>query len=88
MKKSRQIPVVILKTRTGYSAHSPVVEGCVTTGKTIDQTLQTYKEAVEYHLEGEQLVKSHRRSTTKVLKETFSDYGTEAFYATIKTAAA
>jgi predicted RNase H-like HicB family nuclease len=58
MKRYKQIPVVILKTRTGYSAHSPVVDGCVATGKTIDKTLQTFKDAVEFHLEGERLAKN------------------------------
>ena len=88
MKKSMQIPVIILKTRTGFSAHSPIVNGCVSTGKTIDGTLQAYKEAVEFHLEGEQLVKNQRKTPAKVLKESFSDYGTDAFYATIETTAA
>jgi predicted RNase H-like HicB family nuclease len=88
MRRLRQIPVIILKTRTGYSAHSPVVDGCVVTGKTIDKTLHSFKEAVEFHLEGEQLVKHRFKVPVKVLKETFSDYGTEAFYATIEIPAA
>ncbi len=88
MKKTRQIPVIILKTRTGFSAHSPIIDGCVATGKTIDLTLQAYKEAVAFHLEGELLVKNQRKAPAKVLKESFSDYGTEAFYATIETSAA
>jgi len=88
MKRSLQIPVIILKTRNGYSAHSPIVNGCVATGKTIDKTLDTFKEAVEFHLEGEQLVKHKFKAPNKILRETFSDYGTEAFYATIEIPAA
>lgn len=88
MKKIKQIPVVILKTRTGYSAHSPVVDGCVATGKTIDKTLDAFKDAIEFHLEGEHLVKHRTKSSSKILKESFSDYGTDAFYATIEIPAA
>jgi predicted RNase H-like HicB family nuclease len=86
MKQARQIPVVILKTRTGYSAHSPVIEGCVATGTTIDKTLRAYKQAAHFHLEGEQIIKARKRKPTAILKESFSDYGTEAFYATIEVA--
>lgn len=88
MKKLKQIPVIILKTKTGYSAHSPNIDGCVVTGKTIDKTLKAYKDAVEFHLEGEHLVKNRAKTSVKVLKESFLDYGTEAFYATIKVPAA
>ena len=88
MKKNQQIPVVILKTKTGYSAHSPIVEGCVATGRTIDKTLDAFKGAVEFHLEGEHLVKHHTKAASKILKESFSDYGTDAFYATIEVPAA
>ena len=88
MKRYIQIPVIILKTRTGYSAHSPVIAGCIATGKTIDKTLDTFRDAVEFHLEGEQLVKHRFKVPNKILKETFSDYGTEAFYATIEIPAA
>lgn len=88
MKKLKQIPVIILKTKTGYSAHSPNIDGCVATGKTIDKTLQAFKDAVAFHIEGEHLVNHRMRTSAKVLKESFSDYGTEAFYATIEVPAA
>jgi predicted RNase H-like HicB family nuclease len=88
MKKFKQIPVIILKTKSGYSAHSPNIDGCVATGKTIDKTLNAFKEAVEFHLEGEYLMKHKIKTSTKILKESFADYGTEAFYATIKIPAA
>jgi len=88
MRRYKRIPVVILRTRTGYSAHSPAIEGCVATGKTIDKTLNTFREAIEFHLEGEQLVKHNKKTPTKILRDSFSDYGTEAFYATIEIHAA
>jgi len=85
--KKNQIPVVILKTRTGYSAHSPAVDGCVVTGKTIDVVLRAFKDAMEFHLEGEHLVKHKMKASNKVLRESFSDYGADAFYATVEVAA-
>ena len=87
MTEKQEIPVVILKTKTGYSAHSPIVHGCVVTGKTIDGTIKRFKSALEFHLEGETLVKNTRANSPKLLKEAFSEFGTEAFYATIEIAA-
>jgi predicted RNase H-like HicB family nuclease len=81
------IPVVILKNKNGFSAHSPSFDGCAATGKTIDSTIKRFKSAIEFHLEGEQLVKNSRRKTPKVLKDAFADYGTDAIYATVEIAA-
>jgi predicted RNase H-like HicB family nuclease len=83
MKKSISIPVVILKTSTGYNAFSPSVDGCVATAKTVDGALRQIKQALEFHLEGEQLVKSRKRRTQTVLKDSFADYGTDAVYASV-----
>ncbi|MGI8584528.1 MAG: type II toxin-antitoxin system HicB family antitoxin [Chitinophagaceae bacterium] len=44
--------VVIEKAVKNYSAYSPDVLGCISTGNTIDETLQNFKEALEFHLEG------------------------------------
>lgn len=44
--------IVIEKSKTGYSAYSPDVLGCITTGKTIDQTIVNMKSALEFHLQG------------------------------------
>jgi predicted RNase H-like HicB family nuclease len=44
--------VVIEKAENNYSAYLPDVPGCVSTGSTIDETLQNIKEALEFHLEG------------------------------------
>lgn len=87
-KQSRAIPVVVLKTRNCYNAFSPVVDGCAVTAKTIDEALTRIREALEFHLEGERLVK-HRRSTAtrKALKMAFEDYGTEAVYASVRVPA-
>ena len=44
--------IVIEKTQTGFSAYSPDVPGCVTTGATHDETAENMKEALDFHLEG------------------------------------
>ena len=78
------IPVVILKTETGYNAFSPVVDGCVATAKSIDGALKRIREALEFHLEGELLVRKHRKTVQATLRETFDDYGTDALYASVE----
>ncbi|CAN5252283.1 hypothetical protein BH10ACI1_BH10ACI1_27910 [soil metagenome] len=44
--------VVIEKGENNYSAYSPDVSGCVSTGKTVEETISNMKEALEFHLEG------------------------------------
>jgi predicted RNase H-like HicB family nuclease len=44
--------VVIEETGTGYSAYSPDLEGCVSTGRTREEVERNMHEAIEFHLEG------------------------------------
>ena len=44
--------IVIEKTNTGYSAYSPDLDGCVTTGATLEEVERNMREAIELHLEG------------------------------------
>lgn len=44
--------IVIEKAARNYSAYVPDVLGCVTTGKTVAETLNNMREALELHLEG------------------------------------
>lgn len=44
--------IILEKTATGYSAYSPDLPGCVTTGKTEAETVVNMKEAMEFHIEG------------------------------------
>ena len=44
--------VIIEKTKTGYSAYSPDVEGCIATGKTKTDVEKRIHEAIEFHIEG------------------------------------
>jgi len=64
MKKTVLIPIVVLKTRTGFNAFSPVVDGCVVTEKTMAKTFERMREALEFHFEGEHLVKQFREPKT------------------------
>jgi predicted RNase H-like HicB family nuclease len=44
--------IVIEPTNTGYSAYSPDVEGCVSTGSTTREVKRNMREALAFHLEG------------------------------------
>ncbi len=44
--------VIIEKGKNNYSAYSPDILGCAATGKTVEETLETMKEAIELHFEG------------------------------------
>ena len=44
--------IILEKTTTGYSAYSPDLPGCVTTGTTASETESNMREAIEFHIEG------------------------------------
>ena len=44
--------IVVEKTATGFSAYSPDVPGCVSTGRTEEETETNMKEAIEFHVDG------------------------------------
>jgi predicted RNase H-like HicB family nuclease len=44
--------IVIEKTGTGYSAYSPDLPGCISTGATRDEVERNMQEAIAFHLEG------------------------------------
>ena len=48
----KQYLIILEKTDTGYSAYSPDLPGCVSTGATRDETEANMKEAIEFHVEG------------------------------------
>ena len=47
--------IIIEKTSTGFSAYSPDVPGCGSTGKTKEEVERNIQEAIEFHLEGMRL---------------------------------
>jgi predicted RNase H-like HicB family nuclease len=44
--------IVIESTDTGFSAYSPDLPGCVSTGETRDECETNMREAIEFHLDG------------------------------------
>ena len=46
--------IVIEKTNTGFSAYSPDLLGCVSTGATRSEVESNMREAIEFHIEGMQ----------------------------------
>jgi len=44
--------IVIEQSKTGYSAYSPDLPGCVSTGATPEETEKNMREAIEFHIEG------------------------------------
>ena len=44
--------IVIEETKTGFSAYSPDLDGCIATGANRDEVEQKMKEAIMFHLEG------------------------------------
>ncbi|HEY9826879.1 MAG TPA: type II toxin-antitoxin system HicB family antitoxin [Stenomitos sp.] len=43
---------IIEKTGTGYSAYSPDLPGCISTGLTYEEVEKNMREAIEFHLDG------------------------------------
>ncbi|MGH9455310.1 MAG: type II toxin-antitoxin system HicB family antitoxin [Terriglobia bacterium] len=44
--------IVIEKTKTGYSAYSPDLDGCVSTGQTLAEVEKNMRAAIRFHLDG------------------------------------
>ena len=44
--------IIIEETKTGYSAYSPDLQGCIATGRTKPEIEQNIYEAIKFHIEG------------------------------------
>jgi predicted RNase H-like HicB family nuclease len=44
--------IFIEKAETNYAAYVPDLPGCVATGKTVEETEQQIREAIEFHIRG------------------------------------
>lgn len=44
--------IVVEKTKTGFSAYSPDLSGCVATGATRKRTESSVRAAIAFHIEG------------------------------------
>jgi predicted RNase H-like HicB family nuclease len=49
---TKRFLIIVEVTGTGYSAYSPDVPGCVSTGRTREGAEQNMREAIEFHLKG------------------------------------
>lgn len=47
--------VILERIETDFSAYSPDLPGCVSTGTTREETEQNMREAIEFHIEGMKL---------------------------------
>jgi predicted RNase H-like HicB family nuclease len=52
MPVKRHFAVIIERGKNNFSAYSPDLPGCVSTGATEEETLQNMREAIAFHLEG------------------------------------
>jgi predicted RNase H-like HicB family nuclease len=44
--------IILEKTNTGYSAYSPDLPGCASTGQTREEVETNMREAVQFHIDG------------------------------------
>jgi predicted RNase H-like HicB family nuclease len=44
--------IVVEPTKTGFSAYSPDLPGCVSTGRTREEVEQNMREAITFHVDG------------------------------------
>ena len=44
--------IIIEKAEGNYSAYVPDLPGCVATGRTVEETENSIREAIEFHLDG------------------------------------
>ncbi len=50
-----RVLIVIEKTRTGFSAYSPDLQGCVATGTTKQRVEKAMQKAIAFHVQGMRL---------------------------------
>ena len=43
--------IILEKTKNGYSAYSPDIDGCIAVGETKSECEQSMKEALKFHIE-------------------------------------
>lgn len=48
----KKYQIIIEETGTGYSAYSPDLPGCASTGKTRQEVEANIREAIQFHIDG------------------------------------
>jgi predicted RNase H-like HicB family nuclease len=51
-KEMKKYLIVVEQTQTGYSAYSPDLPGCVSTGRTREEVHRICERAIAFHLDG------------------------------------
>lgn len=54
-ERQDRYPIIIERAGTGFSAYSPDVPGCAAVGDTVEETRQSFQEALEFHFDGMRL---------------------------------
>ena len=54
MAEARRFLIIVEEGGPNFSAYSPDLPGCVSTGSTIQETIENMKEAIGFHLQGMQ----------------------------------
>ncbi len=44
--------IIIEKAKSGFSAYSPDLPGCISSGRTAEETEHNMREAIQFHIEG------------------------------------
>jgi len=61
--------VVIEKAQNNYAAYVPDLDGCVATGKTVEETESLIREAIELHLRAMKEIGEHVPAPTSLARE-------------------
>ena len=61
--------VVIEKAENNYAAYVPDLPGCISTGKTVEETERNIRDAIDFHLEGMREVGEPAPPSTTVVRE-------------------
>lgn len=64
----KKYAVVFEKASNNWAAYVPDLPGCVTTGRTLDETRRLIADAVEFHIEGMRLHGEHVPEPTSVVE--------------------
>lgn len=54
-KEVKKYLIVVEKTESGYSAYSPDLDGCISTGRSVEEIEDNMREAIQFHLDGMRL---------------------------------
>ena len=58
--------IIIEAGKRNFSAYCPDLPGCITTGKTEEETIENMMESIEFHLEGLRQIVLHAETRERV----------------------